>query len=113
MIDPLVELKNNIDPIYSNIEIDKDLYYSIKGIHIKDDGYFSFISECNGGFAYSNTLHIYGIVHLPEFHNISFMNFVLAQAFKDMGMNIYFFAEDVFGNQFGFSNEKVCFFNIE
>jgi len=53
--------------------------------YISDKDYFMFIAEkTNGGYFYSNSLHIYGYCSDPNYHSIEEMNKILKTQLKDI-----------------------------
>ena len=82
--------------------------------YISDKDYFMFIAEkTNGGYFYSNSLHIYGYCSDPNYHSIEEMNKILKTQLKDIFGDSYSFGQDIFGNQFVYSERGIEMFNIE
>ena len=80
---------------------------------IKDKDYLDFIKETNGGFFYNYSLQFYAVETPLKYHNIFLINQYIHEAYgKFLGKEL-FFAQDVFGNQFGFSDMGIIFFNME
>jgi hypothetical protein len=75
--------------------------------------YHNFISLYNGGYFYSNSLHLYGISPSYPHHDLNQMNALISREFGDLASRLFFFGEDLFGNQFGFASGGIIFFNIE
>jgi len=106
-------LKQNIDNAFDSSEIDLGLFQNFRK-RISDKGYFAFLTEVsNGGFFFEESLHLYGLSKAPNFHNISFVNEFISHEYGKLSEGKTFFGQDVFGNQFAFSNEGVVMFNIE
>lgn len=88
-------------------ELDK-----VKNI-VSDRDYLQFLELTNGGSVLDSALHFYGVLPIKLELEIFYNNFLFTKYYKELLSNIFVFAEDAFGNQFGFLNESVVFFNIE
>jgi len=87
--------------------------HNLELIKIKDELYISFMKNYNGGYFYNNSLLIFGLSNKEEQFNIIHMNNILNKNYKNIVNNLYFFAQDIFGNLFAFDNKNIVFFNIE
>ncbi len=84
------------------------------GIEIKDNDYFLFLKEVsNGGFFFDRSLHLYGFCTSPNFHSIAFINQFIHHEFGVLTKGNIFFGQDIFGNQFSFTQQGITLFNIE
>ncbi|QEM09138.1 SMI1/KNR4 family protein [Mucilaginibacter rubeus] len=107
------DLINNSDVVFAN---SKSNSISLKRLNeiVNDQSYISFIDKiCNGGYFYDRALQIYSIKTDKEYNNIFRINQVIADEYKEIVEGIFFFAQEIFSNQFGFSKEGIVFFNIE
>lgn len=82
---------------------------------VRDEGYKSLLSLHNGLTAFEGGLRIFGtnpgvLPTLPDWNKQEGWRSAYHELVAD---NLIFFAEDVFGNQFAFDNEKVVYFNAE
>jgi len=82
-------------------------------LNITDHVFKSYMLHKNGGFYYGKSLHVYSYRAYNKLHDIDFINSLMLAAFGKYINNIVFFAQDIFGNQFGFSDDQIIFFNIE
>lgn len=80
---------------------------------VNDKKYISFLNEVNGGFFYESSLQLYGACLEPDFHNILYVNQILIKEYETLVEGLFFFGQDIFGNQFAFSSKGVVLFNIE
>jgi hypothetical protein len=80
---------------------------------IKDETYLKFIPVMNGGYYFSRALHIYGLCAEPASHSISYINELFNKEYESIIGPHLFFACDLFGNQFSFSDKGISFWNIE
>jgi len=81
---------------------------------IQDETYINFISNiANGGFFFNQALQIYSLSMEEDYNDIFSVNTQILHTYQMMLDNEFFFAEDIFGNQFGFSTKGIVFFNIE
>jgi len=100
--------KDFITPNKSNsyLEILKD--------RTNDMDYSNFMTNCcNGGYYYNRSLHIYSVGSVDDFNNIFYINDLLKKEYNEIIKNEFFFAQEIFGNQFGFSQDGIVFLNIE
>ncbi|TSJ44341.1 SMI1/KNR4 family protein [Mucilaginibacter corticis] len=81
--------------------------------NIKDSGYLKFITVSNGGFFFDNSLQIYSVNNIPDFRSIYAINEVIKRAYSSIIKDDFFFAQEIFGNQFGFTSNGIVFLNIE
>lgn len=81
---------------------------------ISDIEYFDFlINGVNGGFFFRNSLQVYSLDDVNDYNNIMIINKYMETNYSNMLEGEFFFAQDIFGNQFGFSTKGIVFFNIE
>jgi hypothetical protein len=67
------------------------------------------LRKTNGFYAFNRGLHFFGVCREPDWHNIVFWNTKEAWR-KDYGRSIreiYFFAEDYFGGQYGYLKDRI------
>ena len=86
---------------------------SVESIEVKDTVYLDFLRSFNGGYFFDNALHIFGIAKGTLYHDLNHINNLFQILFGDLAKDIWFFAEDVFGNLYGFYGGKVILFNLE
>ena len=79
---------------------------------ITDKEYSLFLKENNGGYFFKNAIHIYGTSENYLYHDILFINRLIHDLYGKLALG-FFFAEDVFGNLFGFIDKNIIYFNIE
>lgn len=91
----------------------KDFSFGEKILKIDDPLYFAFLQDFNGGYFYDNSLHIFGYSKEVPHHDLSYINNLFKMLFGELSKDIIFFAEDIFGNPYGFENNTIVFFNIE
>lgn len=104
--DELIKNRNsNIKP--------KGFLYNEKYVETKDEIYLEFLKRYNGGYFYNNALILFGFSKEENQLNISHMNTLFKNYYQNLIDGLYFFGQDIFGNAFGFRNEKIVFFNIE
>ncbi|WP_052496468.1 SMI1/KNR4 family protein [Pedobacter lusitanus] len=81
---------------------------------ISDIEYFDFLTNgVNGGFFFRNSLQVYSLDDVNDYNNIMIINKYMETNYSNMLEGEFFFAQDIFGNQFGFSTKGIVFFNIE
>ncbi|WP_158826716.1 SMI1/KNR4 family protein [Mucilaginibacter lacusdianchii] len=80
---------------------------------IMDSSYWDFIEVSNGGFFYGKSLSIYAIDSNKDYNDIQSINNMIRKEYSRIIDDEYFFGEEIFGNQFGFSGKGIVFFNIE
>jgi hypothetical protein len=80
---------------------------------LSDYSYFSFIEKVNGGFFYDYSLQLYSINTSFEFHDIIKVNEVIKKEYGGIVADDFFFGQEIFGNQFGYSNDGIIFLNSE
>jgi SMI1/KNR4 family protein SUKH-1 len=100
---------------FDSEEVDFVLLSKYKQL-VKDDSYFDFIIESkNGGFFYSQALHIYGYSNVHKFNDIAYINSLLQGEFGGLFNDLISFGQDLFGNQFCFDIAKnnIVFFDSE
>ena len=103
----------HIDNEFVPPEVDYDNLSVIQN-KINDKFYFQFISDrTNGGFFFNQALHLYGFCNEPTYHSIDVVNHFIYNEFKELSKGLFFFGQDIFGNQFGFGKSGIVFFNIE
>jgi hypothetical protein len=89
-------------------------YLEILKDKTNDADYVNFmINCCNGGYYYNRSLHIYSVGDEDGFNNILNVNDLLKKEYNKIIKNEFFFAQEIFGNQFGFSPDGIVFLNIE
>lgn len=94
-----------------NIDIHE--YNKIKDL-IADKDYLFFLLTSNGGFAFGNSLHFYGVLPNKIESEIFYNNFLFQKYYQDLIKVVLVFCEDTFGNQYAFLNDnKIAFINIE
>ncbi|MDQ1317853.1 MAG: hypothetical protein QG641_1161 [Candidatus Poribacteria bacterium] len=73
------------------------------------------IETYNGLYAFGRALHIFGCSKKLPFHDISTRNHPAEWRlmYGEDVVGLLFFAEDVFGNLWAYSNEGILFFDIE
>lgn len=81
---------------------------------IKDKAYLNFLESTNGGGILNNSLKFYGVLANQLDFEIFYNNFLFKRYFNELVEELFVFAEDAFGNQYGFlKNGKVVLVNIE
>lgn len=106
-------LTDNIDNEFLTTTPSED---DILGLNetVQDDGYITFIKNvANGGFFFNRSLQIYSVGTAESFNDIFSLNKQIQLIYRTILVDEFFFAQDVFGNQFGFSSKGIVFFNIE
>ncbi len=80
-----------------------------------DNSYIEFIGEiCDGGYFYNRSLQIYSVNKTNIYNDIIEVNEFLRREYPNIVRDDeIFFAQEIFGNQFGFSPKGIIFFNIE
>ena len=81
-----------------------------------DKTYLEFTSMFNGAYFFNNSLHFFRCGHeVIDYQDIQLINKIIFKYYKNfLNDMLFFFAEDVFGNLFGFEqSEKIIMFNIE
>ncbi|MGF7075123.1 SMI1/KNR4 family protein [Mucilaginibacter sp. 3215] len=107
------DLLDNSNELFANPTVDSANLEQLRKI-TKDDAYISFIDTiCNGGYFYDRSLQIYSINTDRDYNNIFRINQVIADEYKEIVEGIFFFAQEIFSNQFGFSKQGIVFLNIE
>jgi len=107
------KLISSVDNKYKQVPVCETSLNAIRE-SIQDEDYFNFlINGVNGGFFFGNSLQIYSVGDVNEFNDIGVVNQYIKINYSDMLQNEFFFAQDIFGNQFGFSTRDIVFFNIE
>ena len=76
---------------------------------IKDRDYLKFVKQLNGGFFYAGALQIYSICETPDFASIFCINDTIKTEYRGIIAKEFFFAQEIFGNQFGFSSDGIVF----
>lgn len=105
-------LINNLEGFYKSPQLTKDNFSKITQF-VTDDGYYDFINFINGGYFYNNSLQIYSIDNSIDFNSFFKINELIKKEYSNIISNEVFFAQEIFGNQFGFSSQGVIMFNIE
>ncbi len=85
----------------------------IEPLLVKDDFYLSFLRSFNGGYFFDNALHIFGTAEETPHHDLNYINNLFRVSFRELSKDIWFFAEDIFGNPYGFYDNNVILFNLE
>jgi hypothetical protein len=80
--------------------------------YIQDSACTEFLNKGYDGFYFSKALHIYGLSQ-DNFHDIDHINAAFKEEYGFLDKIPYFFACDLFGNQFGFDSKEIVFFNLE
>ena len=93
------------------LAVQDEVFLSQLTSFVKDNDYLQFIKQTNGGYYYEMSLHIYGL--LPELNNVFFINNVLKEKCSFWRPSYFSFAQDIFGNQFVFSNGAILMLNQE
>lgn len=93
------------------LEIQDEMLILQLASFVKDSNYLQFIKQTNGGYYYESSLHIYGL--LPEANNVFFINKILKDKCSFWQPSYFSFAQDIFGNQFVFSNGLILMLNQE
>lgn len=80
-----------------------------------DSAYRTFLGMCNGLYAFSRALHIFGVDSARPFHNLRDRNREAAwrRAYGPAAEGFTFFAEDVFGNLFAIRKGEAFSFDPE
>lgn len=83
--------------------------------NISDKFYLDFIKTYNGGYFFDKALHIYGCTNKFTFHSINKINDKINHEYGKISYGNFFFASDVFGNQYcyDFQIGHIFLFNIE
>lgn len=87
--------------------------YDDMEIYNENKDYLDFIKSNNGGYFYNNSLHIFGSMKRSNYHDINYLNNLYHMSYGKLVKDIFFFAEDLFGNPFGFFNQNVIHLNLE
>jgi hypothetical protein len=106
------DLLMGLDNAYRSPDFSYDDFEKIRDL-IDDNDYLKFIKQLNGGFFYSGALQIYSICRSPDFTSIFCINEIVKKEYQGIIDQDIFFAQEIFGNQFGFSSNGIVFFNIE
>ena len=80
---------------------------------VKDQLYLSFLRKTNGGLFFGRSLLMYGNGSLNSCFSLNEMNFLINSLYYAFVPPRYYFGCDVFGNQFGFSGERIFLLTIE
>lgn len=83
---------------------------------VKDEDYFNFIIESkNGGFFYTQSLHLYGFSGVHKFNDIDYVNSLFRTEYNEIFKDLISFGQDLFGNQFCFdlAENNIIFFDSE
>lgn len=101
--------------LIENISLDFGLINNSNFIKkTKDSLYIEFMNNHNGGYFYNNSLHLYGISTIFNYHDINSINSIFSICYGGLVDNLFFFGEDIFGNPFGFNNQgDIIHFNLE
>lgn len=93
-------------------EIEINAFSYVKNI-VENNSYLDFMMNIsNGGFFFDRSFQIYSIDKMCIM-NIFDVNNKINTAYGELTNGLFFIAQDVFGNQFGFKNGEFIFFNIE
>lgn len=84
-----------------------------KSTRRRDTSYDDYLNTTNGGFYFENALHLYGISPAYSHHDIDYIHELINKLYGELSNALFFFGEDLFGNQFAFSAEGIVLFNIE
>ncbi len=85
-----------------------------ENINVRDTFYLEFIKTTNGGYFYNNSLLVFGFAEYEENQwNSVYMNTILNDNYQKLVGELYFFAQDIFGNPFAFRGKEVVFLNLE
>jgi hypothetical protein len=110
---------NEINFLLNNRDIEflsSPYSYDLEKQHvITDKFYIDFIKKYNGGFFFDKSLLIYGYTSRQEIYSLDKINEKINLEYGIISANDFFFACDIFGNQFCFdyATGKVYFFDIE
>lgn len=85
----------------------------VESLQINDTTYLDFLRIFNGGYFFDNALHIFGVAKETPYHDLNYINNLFQILFGDLAKDIWFFAEDIFGNPYGFHNDEIILFNLE
>jgi len=105
-------LIDNRDMNFTYPDIDSSSIKEIDGI-ITDKGYLAFLSQFNGGFFFNNSLQLYSLNNANEYNSIIYINELFRTTYSSLLKDEFFFAQDIFANQFAFYSDGILFFNIE
>mgnify|MGYP001546136526 CR=1 FL=1 len=109
---PLIDVLINSNDFNAGSSITDESIEKITSV-IHDKNYLEFIKKINGGFFYNYSLHIYAVSTSFEFHDIFKINEIIKESFGKIIKNDFYFAQEIFGNQFGYCDEGIVFLNIE
>ena len=81
---------------------------------ITDKFYINFIKKYNGGFFFDKSLLIYGYTNMQEIYSLDKINQKINLEYGVISATNFFFACDIFGNQFCFDylTQNIYFFDI-
>ena len=83
-------------------------------IMINDIDYLTFLKNFNGGFFFNNALQFYAINSAEKIFCLKNINELITNLYKKLGDELFYFGQDIFGNQYAFNNNnEVVLFNIE
>ena len=94
LIDTLVPIDNAVDWTEPQIQIDFD------------EDFNSFLHSCNGGYTRDGFIHLFGTSGPPSHDLLQWNQSQLWKKYYGLGDSFLIFAEDVFGNQYGFDLTK-------
>lgn len=81
---------------------------------LSDVDYLKFLELTNGGGILNQSIIFYGVLPNELENEIFYNNFLFQKFYGELISDIFLFAEDSFGNQFGFLKDgKIIFINIE
>lgn len=81
---------------------------------LSDVDYLKFLELTNGGGILNQSIIFYGVLPNELENEIFYNNFLFKKFYGELVLDIFLFAEDSFGNQFGFLKDgKIIFINIE
>lgn len=75
--------------------------------------YSDLVAFHDGGYFYNNALHLFSASSTESHENIFARNSLVGSLYENVADKYFFFAEDVFGNLFGFYDAAVVLFSID
>lgn len=78
-------------------------------------GLYDLLTKYNGFYAYRKGLHVFGCCKSPRWHSLESWNDPRGwiSEYGDCSRNLYFFAEDTFGDQFAWDGHQIVRFLAE
>lgn len=105
-------LISNLDKDYKVLPLDSTSLKKIRNI-VNDESYYNFLYNTNGGFFYNSSLQIYSCINTSNMQDIFHVNNIIHKEYGLLAKDLLFFGQEIFGNQFAFSDEGIMLFNIE